>query len=331
MFRALIAIFAALHFALWAVPVAAQTRWSMATEYPATSISGEGLRTFSELVAAKSGGALTVLLTFDAASGITSGQMIQAVEQGRITAGDAFAGPLEPVNPIFGLSSLPFLTRSISDAKRLAELARPQYEKVLAQHDLHLLYVTLWPTTGLWSKQPVRTPADFRTLSIRAYDYNSAQVMRSAGAEAAYMPFGEAITKLRAGTLNAVLSSGDGGAGRRLWEVLPHFTEIQYAMPLSIAFVSEAAYAALPDELRRLVDQAAAETEEKQWLAIPPRLEENYARMRANNVVISSDLDPELRATLRDAAQETIRAWLSKAGPAGRTILTEFLETQPHP
>ena len=73
MFRALIAIFAAWHFALWAVPVAAQTRWSMATEYPATSISGEGLRTFSELVAAKSGGALTVLLTFDAASGITSG------------------------------------------------------------------------------------------------------------------------------------------------------------------------------------------------------------------------------------------------------------------
>jgi TRAP-type C4-dicarboxylate transport system substrate-binding protein len=331
MFRALIATFAALHFALWAAPVAAQPRWSMATEYPATSISGEGLRTFSELVAAKSGGALTVLLTFDAASGITSGQMIQAVEQGRITAGDAFAGPLEPVDPIFGLSSLPFLTRSISDAKRLAELARPQYEKVLAQHGLHLLYVTLWPTTGLWSKQPVRTPADFRTLSIRAYDYNSAQVMRSAGAEAAYMPFGEAVTRLRAGSLNAVLSSGDGGAGRRLWEVLPHFTEIQYAMPLSIAFVSEAAYAALPDELRPLVDQAAAETEEKQWSAIPPRLEENYARMRANNVVISSDLDPELQATLRDAAQDTIRAWLSKAGPAGQTILTEFRETPPRP
>ena len=42
MFRALIATFAALHFALWAAPVAAQPRWSMATEYPATSISGEG-------------------------------------------------------------------------------------------------------------------------------------------------------------------------------------------------------------------------------------------------------------------------------------------------
>ena len=202
--------------------------------YSATSISGEGLRTFSELVAAKSGGALTVLLTFDAASGITSGQMIQAVEQGRITAGDAFAGPLEPVDPIFGLSSLPFLTRSISDAKRLAELARPQYETVLAQHGLHLLYVTLWPATGLWSKQPVQTPADFRTLSIRAYDYNSAQVMRSAGAEAAYMPFGEAVTRLRAGSLNAVsLIGGWREPGGALWEFLPHFTEIQYAMPLS--------------------------------------------------------------------------------------------------
>src|SRR3954470_21613118 len=74
-----------------------------------------------------------------------------------------------------------------------------------------------------------------------------------------------------------------------------------------------------------------AETEGKQWSAVPPRLEENYARMRANNVVISSDLDPELRATLRDAAQDTIRAWLSTAGHEGRTILTDFLETPPRP
>ena len=81
-----------------------------------------------------------------------------------------------------------------------------------------------------------------------------------------------------------------------------------------------------PLSIKRLL-----KTEAKQWSAIPPRLEENYARMRANNVVISSDLDPELQATLRDAAQDTIRAWLSKAGPAGQTILTEFRETPPRP
>ena len=328
MFQAFIGAVVALGVALCPVAVSAQTNWTMVTECPASSISGQGLQTLSDLVAAKSSGALTVTVTFDAASGITSGQMVQAAEQGRITGGDAFAGPLEPVDPIFGLSALPFLTRSLTDARRLADLARPHYEKALAQHGLRLMYLTVWPATGLWSKQPVRTPADLRALSIRSYDNNSAQVMRSAGAEALYMPFGEAITKLREGAINAVLSSGDGGAGRRLWEFLLHFTEIQYAMPLSVAFVRESAYADLPVEQRRIVDQAAAETEAKQWSAIPHRISENYARMRSNNVSIHSDLAPELKAALQDAAQETIRSWVSKAGPRGAMILKEYNGTR---
>jgi hypothetical protein len=39
------------------------------------------------------------------------------------------------------------------------------------------------------------------------------------------------VPRLRAGELDAVLSSGDGGAGARLWEVLPHFTALDYASP----------------------------------------------------------------------------------------------------
>ena len=44
------------------------------------------------------------------------------------------------------------------------------------------------------------------------------------------------MPRLRAGELDAVLSNGDGGAGARLWEVLRHFSSIDYAWPLSLAF-----------------------------------------------------------------------------------------------
>ena len=38
--------------------------------------------------------------------------------------------------------------------------------------------------------------------------------------------FNEVVGKLEAGEINAVLSSGDGGAGRSLWKYLDHFSEI---------------------------------------------------------------------------------------------------------
>ena len=58
--------------------------------------------------------------------------------------------------------------------------------------------------------------------------------------------------------LNALLTSGDGGVGRRLWEFLPHFTAINYAIPVSIAFVRSETFAALSADMQQKVSAAAS-------------------------------------------------------------------------
>ena len=93
--------------------------------------------------------------------------MIAAVRDGRVPAGDAFAGALGAVHPLFGLSSLPFLATSIDEAKRLADLARPAYERALSRFGQRFLHTTPWPASGIWSKRPVATAEDLRALSIR--------------------------------------------------------------------------------------------------------------------------------------------------------------------
>jgi len=52
------------------------------------------------------------------------------------------------------------------------------------------------------------------------------------------------------GEIDAVLSSGDGGAGRKLWDHLPHFSEINYAIPLSFTTVNLDKWKALLDGRR---------------------------------------------------------------------------------
>jgi TRAP-type C4-dicarboxylate transport system substrate-binding protein len=308
----------------WATSALAQVKWEMTTEYPASNISGEGISEFSRLIAERSAGRLLINPSFDATSGITSGQMVDAVQKGVVSAGDAFAGSLEPVDSIFAIASLPFLVQSIGDAKRLADLARPRYREVLKRNGVHLLYVTIWPATGLWSKRPVATIGDLRSLSIRTYDDNSAAVMHIAGAKAVSLPFGQAISKLRDGSLDAILSSGDGGAGRRLWDFLPNFTAINYAIPVSVAFVQSAAFDALPMDLQAIVDKAAADTQARQWLEMPRREEQNYARMRTNGVAISSDVSPELHALLTGAAKTTVDTWCQTADADSKAIFNRF-------
>ncbi|CAD5278655.1 TRAP-type C4-dicarboxylate transport system, substrate-binding protein [Bosea sp. 62] len=302
----------------------AQTVWEMPTEYPASAIPGEGVATFAKLVNERSGGRLTIIPSFDAAKGIKSAGMVAAVQEGKVAVGDAFAGALGSVHPLFGLSSLPFLATSIEDARRLTDLARPAYAEVFAGYGQRMLYTTPWPASGIWSKEPVASARDLAGLSIRTYDATSTTVMGNAGAKAVNLSFADAMPKVKDGSVTAVLSSGDGGAGRNLWQFLPHFSEVNYALPISLATVNLAAYEALPADLRQVVDEAAAETERRQWSAIRTRLDENYTRMRANGVTIHAKLPADLTQRLEAAGKAAVEDWRGKAGAEGAAILDAF-------
>ena len=202
----------------------AQVQWKMTTEYPESNISGIGLVTFGKLLSSKTQGMLTTVTAFDNELKISSREMPQAAQDHRIEGGDAFAAPLESFDSVFGLSALPFVVQSVKTAKAVNTKARPLYERALAARGMKLLYVTIWPATGIWSDQPLKGEQDLHALAVRAYDKSSAEVLRAAGAAAEFLPFNEAIARVREHKLNAILTSGDGGAGRKLWDDLHHFT-----------------------------------------------------------------------------------------------------------
>ena len=307
----------------------AQTVWDMPTEYPQSAMSGLGITTFAQHIAELSAGKLLIQPSFDAAKGIRSADMLTAIAERRVAAGDAFAGSLAAEDAIFALPSLPFLVTSIADARRLADLARPYIATALHNKGQRLLYLTPWPPSGIWSKTPLKTPSDLSGLSIRTYDKTSREIFAGAGAKAVSISFADTIPKLVDGSVNAVLSSGDGGAGRGLWEFLPYFSEITYSMPMSVASVNQAVYEELTPQLREAVDAASREAETELWLALSTRLEENYARMRANGVTIDVHPAPAIIATLQSGAAAAQQAWCARSGPACEQVLRAFNAGKP--
>jgi TRAP-type C4-dicarboxylate transport system substrate-binding protein len=298
--------------------------WRLSEEYPASSIPGEGDTLFAKLVREKTAGLIVVEPKFDAALGYRSKQTLDAVASGAVPLGDMYAGALGEAEPLFLLPSLPFLAASVEQARRLYDAARPAYDSVLARHGQRLLFASLWPPSGIWAKRPIADETALRGLRIRTFDVTATETFRQLGAAPALVSFADALPRLRAGELDAVLSSGDGGASARLWEFLPHFTEMNYAMPLSFATIGRAAWDRLPPDLMRAVTEAAGETETRQWQAIRGRLGANYERMRANGVTIATEIDPALAARLRQVGAAVVEDWAARIGADGAAILARY-------
>jgi TRAP-type C4-dicarboxylate transport system substrate-binding protein len=315
---------AALTFAL-SVPAGAQVvTFNLINEYPATSISGEADTFFAEAVKRKSDGRIAIRPIPDAESGLRSRDQLKAVTDGKFAMANSVGGTLGEESPVFLLSSLPFVTPTMEDARALYAAAKPLYEKLFAERKQKLLYVVPWPPSGIWSAAPVNDIGALKALKIRTYDNTGTEVLAKVAAAAAIVSFSELDPKLEKGEINAVLSSGDGGAGRQLWKYLRNFSEVGYALPLSFGSMSLAAWTSLDDAGRAAIEDAARETSEHQWAALTGRLRENFARMRENGVFIYHKPPADVMAALRAAAETVVTDWSNRAGPEAQKVLEDF-------
>lgn len=307
-----------------AIASAQAARLTLANEYPATSIQGEADARFARAVAERSGKRIHIVHTYDAASGFRSKDMVEAVARAAVPIANAYMGALGAVDPVFLLPSLPFLATSPEQGRVLAEIARPAYERVLARHNQRLLFLSPWPAAGLWANKPIDSAEALKGLRLRTADSSGVLAFKAAGAVPVQIAFADAIPQLKAQQLDAVLSSGDGGAGARLMEVLRHFTAIEYAVTLSMVTLNNEVWGALEPALQEAMLAAAAETEAQQWEILTTRVATNYARMRAAGVSITSELSPQFQQVLRAAGQVAVDDWIQRMGPAAAPILDAY-------
>jgi TRAP-type C4-dicarboxylate transport system substrate-binding protein len=306
------------------VAQAQAVRWTMANEYPATSIQGEADARFAKEISERSGTRIQITNQFDASSGFKSREMVDAVAKNAVPLANAYMGALGDIDPLFLLPSLPFLAATPEQAQILAQIARPAYEQALEKHNQKLLYLSPWPAAGLWANTPVNNVAALRGLRVRTADANGVAAFKSAGAVPVQISFADAIPQLKAGQLDAVLSSGDGGAGQRLMETLKHFTQIDYAVTMSVVTLNMNTWNALDEDLQRAVEAAASIVEARQWEVLKTRVAANYAAMRAAGVTITTELTPEYKEALRKAGQGVVSDWARAMGPSGAEILATY-------
>lgn len=304
----------------------AATRLDMTNEYTATSLHGQGDQYFADQVNQLSNGDIEITLHTGASLGFKSQDHLNAVGDGIIPIADTLSSVLAGTDPVFTLSSLPFLATSPDEARQLYLAAKPAYDKFFEDKNQILLYASPWPPSGIWSKEVVDTIEALEGLKIRTYDSNGTRTMMEAGAAPIQLSWADVLPQLATNGISALLTSAEGGISISAWDHLTNFTEVNYAMPLNIVHMNRDIFNDLSDTEQQAILNAAAATDARNWDALVEQVEQNYKEMRENGVVIAADIDPSLMKRLQESGHTVVKRWLNDAGKEAQQVLTNYNE-----
>ena len=303
---------------------AENVKWDMANEYADSSIHGEAQKIFGQVAKEASGGSIEITHHFGGSIGYKSKEHFDAVGDGALPIANTSMGQVAGIEPIFLLSSLPFLVGSADEAKLLWEVAMHEYEVVFAKNNQVLLYASPWPPAGIWAKKGVSSSEELSGIKLRAWDASGTSTLKTAGAAAIQMSWADVVPQLASGGIDGVLTSAEGGTNSKFWEHLSHFSAINYSMSLNMTHVNKDAYDALTDEQRAALTKASEAASDAAWGALASRVAGNYQDMEANGITIISEVPAEFLTLLNRSGASVYSNWLEKVGSVGKNILDEY-------
>lgn len=301
---------------------AAET-WDLSTEFNERYLFGDGYKYFAEQLESRTGGDIKVMVHYGSALGYKSSDHLELVGQGAVQIADTYSGALSGVDPVFKLSSLPFLARSVDDAYDLYQAAKPHYEAFFEKHGQVLLFTSFHPPSGLWATKPLTSVEDMKGLRIRTYDPAGDETMRNIGAAPIQMNISDVIAQLASGGISSVLTSAEGAVSFKFEEFMKNFTEINYAVPLQFMHVNKGIFESLSPETQAVLREVSAETEAMNWQAGRDAKVKVYAAMRTAGVEIVETPSEAFIEALAEAGNPVVAAWQEEVGETAAKILAE--------
>lgn len=307
------------------LPARAQTQnWDMPTEFQPTFISSVADAQFADLVKQKSGGRLQITVHYSGALGIKAKDQFSAVEDGAVPIADTFTGVLVGVDPIFQASTIPFLFANFDEMERLIAALRPRLEQAFDKRNQIMLFAVPSTPVGIWSKVPIDGIDALKRLKIRTYDVNGTLSLKNAGSTPVQMAWTDVVPALTTGTINAVLTSDEGGIAAKFWEHTQHFTALNFTTGINYVHVNKAAWQKLSLETQQVIRAAAKATEADSWARSRKRTVDNIDIMKKNGVKVGNP-PLALVSHLRKASVDLVSEWKTKAGPESGSAMDKYL------
>jgi TRAP-type C4-dicarboxylate transport system substrate-binding protein len=300
----------------------AQTKWDLASAYPATNFHSENLVQFANDVDKATAGKLKITVHSNA-SLFKAPEIKRAVQGGQAQAGEIIFANFQNEWQIYGADGLPFLADSYDEATKLYKAQKPLIEKKLADQGMGLLYAVAWPPQGIYTKKPLNSAADLKGIKWRAYSPNTSRIAELVGAQPVTVQAAELSQALATGVVESTMTSGATGVDSKLYESLKYYYDMQAWLPKNAVIVNKAAFDALDKPTQAAVLKAAADAEIRGTAASKRVNTETLEKLKANgmSIVVPS---AQLKADMKKVGDTMVKEWLDKSGAEGKAVLDAF-------
>ncbi len=273
---------------------------------------------FVNRVRERSGGRLEIRIRTPQQVPFGLDQYFQAVERGSVPMANASAAFVTG-NQIATIPNLPFLIRTRPELRLVLPAFRSSFNNSL--RNSRLLFTYAFPSQQILGRGAIpRTLADLRGRRIRAASSEDAEFLKSIGAVPVSLTSTEVLPALERGAIDGGITSVFSARGQGWTEFLTWVYVIDLHMAPSYVLVNRAAYDSLPADLRRVMQDAAAEIE----LVMTAELDDldvraiDELRDRGRTILAVSDADAQTAFGLSRGIWEN---WLSGKGEATRDAL----------
>jgi len=307
-----------------ALPASGETTFNLANEYQDTTFAAVADKFFIERVGELTEGSVKVDYYPGGSLGFKSVDHYDSVGDGAIDIADTYIGQLSGISPVFSLPSMPFLATTKDKALALEATLRPHYDSVFGDANQMYLFSTPWPPSGIWTGEALEGPEGLQGMKIRVADVTSMQTFKEAGANPLQISWADVVPQLSANAIDAVISSAEGGTNIKLGEFLPHYTAVDYVIPVNVVHMNLDAYSSLSEAEQAAIMQAAADTSAFIWGKLEERLSNTYDDLAALEVNVQREPNAELMTALEAASAGALDEWLEKMGPEGQQILDTY-------
>jgi TRAP-type C4-dicarboxylate transport system substrate-binding protein len=304
---------------------AADFKFNLANEYPASSLPAQAEQHFVDELKKRSGGRIEIVLHLGGSLGYKSRDHYTAVLDGAVQLASTPFDKIIGFAPIYALQSLPFVTPTFDQTEALYHVARPYYEAAFNKANQTLLFGAPWTPSGIWSKNRITSIDDLKGLKVRTIDSTSTKTFKDAGAAPIQLAWGDVVPSLTTNVISAVQTSDEGGVSVKIWEAgAKYFNALGYSLGINAVTMNLDVYKKLPDDLKKILRDVAADAERHAWQVGRSRVEHNRKIMKDSGAVFVDDVPKPVIEHLMKAGAPMFEEWKTQMGPDADKILAEY-------
>lgn len=297
-------------------------KWDMPMAYTDSNFHTQNAKAFAEAVKIATGGELEIKV-HGGGSLFKGNEIKRAVQTGQAQIGERILSAHANESAVFAFDSVPFLATSFEDSNKLMAAAKPTFEKLLAKHNLVLLYSVPWPPGGFYAKKELNSAEDLKGVKFRSYNSATARMAELSGAVPVQVEASELSQALSTGVAESFISSGATGYDRKVWEHLTHWYDVKVWLPRNYVFVNKQAWESLDENTQNIV-KGLALMAEKAGTARSEQLAGWYIEQLAAHGMKVGPAGEQLAADFKKIGDTMTKEWLAQAGEDGQAILDAY-------